>query len=166
MTVEQAPADWLPSGGILVRPMGIADLDQVLAVAASLKDSPHWQRMDYVEALRPDSKLRRIALVAEAQEGGGVVGLLVASMVPPQAELESIAVLASEQRRGAGRKLFFAMVEELRAAGVSEVFLEVRQTNQNALVFYRSLGWIEVGRRPRYYADPEEDAVLMSLKLD
>ena len=50
--------------------------------------------------------------------------------------------------------------------GVGEVLLEVRASNQRALDFYRSLGWEETGRRPRYYADPEEDAVLMGLKLE
>jgi ribosomal protein S18 acetylase RimI-like enzyme len=53
----------------------------------------------------------------------------------------------------------------LRTAGVREFILEVRASNQRALGFYRSLGWSETGRRPRYYADPEEDAVLMSLEL-
>jgi ribosomal protein S18 acetylase RimI-like enzyme len=49
---------------------------------------------------------------------------------------------------------------------VREVLLEVRASNQRARDFYRSLGWNETGIRPRYYADPEEDAVLMSLKLE
>jgi ribosomal-protein-alanine N-acetyltransferase len=86
-------------------------------------------------------------------------------VLPPQAELETISVLAREQRRGIGRRLFFALVDELRAVGVSEFILEVRTSNRTALGFYRSLGWREAGRRPRYYADPEEDAVLMSLGL-
>jgi ribosomal-protein-alanine N-acetyltransferase len=73
--------------------------------------------------------------------------------------------LAAEQRRGTGRKLLEAMAEELRGAGVREALLEVRVSNQAAFDFYRSLGWVETGRRPRYYADPEEDAVLMSLSL-
>jgi ribosomal-protein-alanine N-acetyltransferase len=43
--------------------------------------------------------------------------------------------------------------------------LEVRASNQAALGFYRGQGFRETGRRPRYYADPEEDAVLMLLNL-
>jgi ribosomal-protein-alanine N-acetyltransferase len=89
----------------------------------------------------------------------------VASLLPPQAELESIGVLAGEQRRGIGQKLFSVLVDELRAAAASEFLLEVRSSNQAALNFYRSQGWSEIGCRPRYYADPEEDAVLMSLIL-
>ncbi len=94
------------------------------------------------------------------------MGFAVACLLPPEAELESIAVSAAEQRRGIGRELFFAMVDELRAAGVREVLLEVRASNRRALDFYHSLGWSETGRRLRYYTDPEEDAVLMILKLE
>jgi ribosomal-protein-alanine N-acetyltransferase len=145
--------------------MRAADLEQVMAIAASLKDASQWPRAAYVSALNPDSMPRRIALVAEELGSGAVAGFAVASFLAPQAELETIAVLAGEQRRGIGRKLFFALVDELRGAGASEFLLEVRASNQRALGFYRSLGWSEAGRRPRYYADPEEDAVLMSLGL-
>jgi ribosomal protein S18 acetylase RimI-like enzyme len=48
---------------------------------------------------------------------------------------------------------------------VSELTLEVRASNRAALGFYRAQGFEETGRRPRYYADPEEDAVLMGLNL-
>jgi ribosomal-protein-alanine acetyltransferase len=148
-----------------IRRMRATDLEQVMAIAASFKDAPQWPRAAYLSALDTDSTPRRIALVAEKPDGSAVAGFAVASFLPPQAELETIAVLAADQRRGIGRKLFFALVDELRAASASEFLLEVRASNQKALGFYRSLGWIEAGRRPRYYADPEEDAVLMSLAL-
>jgi len=233
---------------VRLRRMNEAHLEQVTAIAASLKDAPHWPPTAYLAALKPGSTPRRIALVAEetcegakeanevaALKGHGfsragnewgkdsalaaegiqiaevtfpqglkpgdlderrtarlkpcpfkaphsearpasspagsesgsnkVLGFLIASLLPPQAELETIAVSAAAQRHGIGRRLFFAMDQELRAAGVGEVLLEVRASNRPALCFYRSLGWSETGHRPRYYADPEEDAVLMSLKL-
>jgi ribosomal-protein-alanine N-acetyltransferase len=151
--------------GVGIRPMRAADLDQVMEIAGSLNEAPRWLRAAYLNALDPDSTPRRIALVAEAPEAGFVCGFLVASLLPPQAELETIAVSAREQRRGVGRKLFFAIVDELKALGVREFMLEVRASNQRALGFYRALGWTETGRRKRYYADPEEDAVLMGLAL-
>ena len=149
-----------------LRWMREADLDQVMAIAASLKDAPHWLRGAYLSALNRGAATRRIALVAESLEGGTVLGFAVACLILPQAELESIAVSAREQRQGIGGKLLCALREELKAAGVREVFLEVRASNQRAIGFYRSLGWNEAGRRARYYADPEEDAVLMNLKFD
>jgi len=54
---------------------------------------------------------------------------------------------------------------ELRRQGVREVMLEVREGNHSAQGFYRFLGFREEGRRPGYYADPAEDAVLMRLLL-
>ncbi len=165
-----------PSVQILVRRMGEADLEPVIAIATCLKNAPHWPREAYLSALDPDSTPRRIALVAETgprssptggeAAGRRVVGYLITSVLGRQAELESVAVSAAEQRRGIGRKLFFAMVKELPGAGVREVLLEVRSSNQEALDFYHSLGWRETGRRPGYYADPEEDAVLMSLNME
>jgi ribosomal-protein-alanine N-acetyltransferase len=97
--------------------------------------------------------------------GGMVVGFLVASMIPPQAELESIAVDPVFQRRGVARELFAALVEEIRSAQGTEVILEARASNFPALALYSALGFAEIGRRPRYYADPIEDAVLMRLRL-
>jgi ribosomal-protein-alanine N-acetyltransferase len=143
-----------------------ADLDRVVAVARGLKEAPFWAPAAYLAALELSSLPRRIALVAEVPESGAILGFAVASVLAPQGELESIAVSGAEQRRGIGRKLFLAMTEELRAAGVREMLLEVRASNKQAGDFYRSLGWSEAGRRPRYYADPEEDAVLMSMKLE
>ena len=113
-------------------------------------------------ALDPDATPRRIALVVLGPDGTGMTGFLVASLLPPQAELEIIAVDARFQRRGLARKLFEDWSTSLRIAGVTEVILEVRASNQAALEFYRVLGFVETWRRPRYYADPEEDAVLMS----
>ena len=161
---------------------------------AEPEHAPKWTKSAYLSALKPQATPRRIALVAEdasgghgrllldwrapdfvsegeellanaRMESGKVVGFAIASLVPPQAELETIVVASAEQRRGIGRTLMAAMVEELGAAAVSEALLEVRASNEWALRFYRSLGWREQGRRLRYYIEPVEDAVLMSLAV-
>ena len=158
MNADEAP--------LLLRPMRESDVEQVMAIAASLKDAPHWRRAAYLQALNRGAAPRRIAWVAEDRRCDGVLGFAVACLLLPQAELESIAVSDKAQSHGTGRKLLSALLEEMKGFGVSEVFLEVRASNSRALDFYRSLGWAESGRRPRYYADPEEDAVLMSLTLE
>jgi len=94
-----------------------------------------------------------------------VVGFLVASVLPPEAELESIAVVAEGQRHGVGQRLLAALVKELSAARVCNVILEVRASNRTALEFYHAEGFVENGRRRGYYADPVEDAVLLGLRL-
>jgi ribosomal protein S18 acetylase RimI-like enzyme len=86
-------------------------------------------------------------------------------MMPPQAELETIAVAPRSRRRGLARRLFGDMVEEFKVKGITEVILEVRASNRTALQFYGALGFVETGRRSRYYADPVEDAILMRLGI-
>jgi ribosomal-protein-alanine N-acetyltransferase len=152
-----------------VRPMRAADLEQVISIAASLPNAPRWPQSAYANALNPDSTPRRIALVivpATADPvSNAVLGFTVASLLAPQAELETIAVAPSSQRCGLGRQLFHALARELAEAGNRELALEVRASNWVALAFYRSLGFEGTGLRPRYYIDPQEDAVMMKLAL-
>jgi ribosomal-protein-alanine acetyltransferase len=86
-------------------------------------------------------------------------------MLPPEGELETIAVAPTAQRQGVARRLFAELTAELRAAQITEANLEVRASNHPALRLYRRLGFAETGRRVRYYHDPVEDAVLMRLRI-
>jgi ribosomal-protein-alanine acetyltransferase len=116
-------------------------------------------------AVNENSVPRRVSLVAEDPRSG-IVGFGVASQVGSQAELETIAVAAEGQRSGVARRILATLAEELKRSRIREVTLEVRASNQPALAFYRSTGFRETGRRLRYYADPVEDAVLLSLGLE
>lgn len=153
------------AASVSVRKMVAADLEQVMAIAASLKDAPHWRRSAYVAALDPVSMPCRIALVAAKNSSNNVIGFAIASLIPPQAELESIAIRLDEQRMGIGSKLIEGLIEELRTAAIREFMLEVRASNIAAVAFYQEQGWRGSGMRPRYYADPEEDAILMSYSI-
>ena len=142
-----------------------ADLDRAIEIERSLKQAPHWPRLAWVSVLDPLSSPQRIARVATDPGTGKVVAFAVASLLPPQGELELIAVAPEFQRRGLARLLFAALAKELKTRQVTEVSLEVRASNHPALAFYLDPGFAETARRPRYYADPVEDAVLLSLRL-
>ena len=81
--------------------------------------------------------------------------------IPPEAELETIVVAAESQRRGIAGLLFQELIAELAERQIFEVTLEVRESNEVARAFYRSLGFVESGRRRAYYACPQEDALLL-----
>jgi ribosomal-protein-alanine acetyltransferase len=145
-----------------------ADLERVMEIAAAGgggAHAPRWPRAAWLAALDPDATQRRIALVAEEPRTNALIGFAVASLLHAQAELETIAVADQSRRRGVARRLFAVLVAELTSAQVREMMLEVRAGNLPALALYRSLGFRKCGRRPRYYADPEEDAVLMTLPI-
>jgi [ribosomal protein S18]-alanine N-acetyltransferase len=160
-----------PLEEVEIRRMTTADLDRVQAIARNLPQTPHWPQSAWLSAINsqfePESTPRRIALVIGASaanpQPGSILGFAVASLLPPQAELETIAVAPESQRLGLGQRLFQALTAELNASGVDNVLLEVRVSNQPALAFYEALGFVKTRLRPGYYADPIEDAVLMRL---
>jgi [ribosomal protein S18]-alanine N-acetyltransferase len=154
-----------PLAMVRIRHMNATDLDRVHGIALSLAEAPHWPVSAYAAAIDPENLPRRIALVATGLEDDAPAAFLVASLLPPEAELETIAVAAEGKRRGVGARLLNTLIKELRTNQVSKLNLEVRASNWAALGFYAASGFHENGRRPRYYADPEEDAVLMERRL-
>lgn len=155
---------------IRVRAMTIPDLDRVMEIASRLPRAPHWPREIYEGALNPQRKPVRIALVAEFSDdptrgNGQVIGFCIAALVPPEAEIETIAVATECQRSGVARCLMELIFVQLKHFLITEVILEVRESNRAARTLYDSLGFTSGGRRRRYYADPEEDALILHRTL-
>ena len=93
----------------------------------------------------------------------GYAGLL-APKGSGQGDVQTIAVAPAARGLGLGRGLMHALITESRRRGVAELFLEVRADNPIARSLYRSLGFEEIGVRPRYYRHGI-DAVLMRLAV-
>ena len=153
------------SRNVQIRPMIPADLDQVLAIEQGLEQAPQWPRAAYLSALDPLSRPPSLSFVAIDSTTQSVLAFAVASVLPPQADLEMIAVAPVAQRRGLASSLFAALSESLGVHKISEIILEVRAFNHPALALYRHLGFIQTARRPRYYSDPVEDALLFTLRI-
>ncbi|MDR3739159.1 MAG: ribosomal protein S18-alanine N-acetyltransferase [Terracidiphilus sp.] len=141
----------------------MADLDAVRALCAALPHAPHWPRTTWQAMLEAASGAQRFALAAVVS--GLPVGVAIVSVTPPEADLESIAVADAFQRQGIASALMAELSTRLSAAGVTSVLLEVRVSNSPAQALYTALGFAPVGRRPGYYADPIEDALVLRLSL-
>jgi ribosomal-protein-alanine N-acetyltransferase len=81
------------------------------------------------------------------------------------AELESVVVSAASRRAGIGRALCCAVLDWCRSNGATEAILEVRASSAAAVALYAGLGFTLAARRPRYYQDPADDALLMRIEL-
>jgi ribosomal-protein-alanine acetyltransferase len=149
-----------PKEAVYIRLMVPADIPPVMAIANSLPDAPHWRSEIYQDMLDPARSPARICRVAEDSERR-LVGFGVMVLTPPQAELESIAVTREHQRRGIAGSLLSDLLTELKRFDITEVILEVRESNRAAQAFYRESEFVETGRRRSYYADPQEDALLL-----
>jgi ribosomal-protein-alanine N-acetyltransferase len=102
-----------------------------------------------------------VKYVAEAKNLGRVVGWCAARVIVPEAELLKIAVHKEQRRQGIGGLLLAAVIEYLQGNGVLEMHLEVRAKNLPAVLMYRRYGFSTVGKRPGYYNEPKDDALLL-----
>ncbi len=122
--------------------------------------SAPWSEKAITETMQGDS----IFLVAE--EDGKIVGYIGSYYCHPEGYITNVAVTPEMRRRGIGR----ALIEELIARGekllLSFWTLEVRESNEGAIALYSSLGFERVGKRPRFYSNPEEAALLMTHYMD
>ena len=100
------------------------------------------------------------------EERDGVAVAYVGSQsCPPEADVMNVAVAPEFRRQGVGEGLMVALMDALRAKGMESLTLEVRASNSPAIALYDRLGFTEVGRRPNYYTDPREDALIMRKEL-
>lgn len=106
---------------------------------------------------------QRICLVSEVE--GRLTGFLVARVDTVTCELENIVVADEWRRRGTGSRLLQKLISTVREDRLQRVQLEVRESNSVARSLYRNLGFVESGRRKKYYPNPTEDAVLYTLIL-
>ena len=96
---------------------------------------------------------------------GQVVGVLVIWMIVDEAHIATIATHPEYRHLGIGKNLLAHALEFAVREGAVRAFLEVRAGNFAAQEMYRKLGFVEDGRRKRYYKDNGEDAILMSITL-
>jgi ribosomal-protein-alanine N-acetyltransferase len=103
--------------------------------------------------------------VAECE--GQVVGYGIVAMGAGEAHILNLCIGESMRGRGVGRQMLMLLIERSRDAGMQDVFLEVRPSNPHAIALYRSVGFVEVGRRPGYYqaVGGREDALVLKLAL-
>jgi ribosomal-protein-alanine N-acetyltransferase len=130
-----------------IRRGGAEDLDAVAAIQETSPGAARWKVADYLE------QDFRVAI-----EGNRIVGFLVArTLAADEREILNLAVAPDSRRRGVARALLASVFKGFRGG----VFLEVRESNEVAQEFYKSLGFKELSKRAGYYDSPPETAIVM-----
>lgn len=140
----------------VIRRMTLADVDAVEAIERATFSTP-WSRDAFVTELTRNVVARY--LVAEVD--GMVAGYAGAWLVLDESHITNIAIAEAYRGQGYGRKLTRGLLQYLSNLGAAYATLEVRVSNQRAQNLYTSLGFVQVGKRKRYYEDNGEDALLM-----
>jgi len=176
MTRLAEPAHFLKK--LLISPMHVSDLPQVLAIDQVSFPQP-WTEQSYrFELLENRNAHFLVAYLAEPLSGAAwldrllgrgprrqVVGYGGLWVVADEAHINTLAVHPEWRRRNIGERLLQALLDKASALHASSATLEVRVSNLAAQRLYQKFGFVEVGRRKRYYRDGE-DALLMTVTLE
>jgi ribosomal-protein-alanine N-acetyltransferase len=136
-----------------VRRLTYADLPDVVAIERRAFPAPWSLAMFVLELSKPQG------VCLAATDTDELVGYTVCSRFEDVWHLMNIAVHPERRRTGVATTLMAALTARLGED--APITLEVRPTNEAAITLYEGLGFRIAGRRPRYYQDNGEDALIM-----
>jgi ribosomal protein S18 acetylase RimI-like enzyme len=155
-----------------IRALIEADLSVIRAWMRDASQAPAWSDADLAGLVAiPTTTQRKLRKGWVAENGqSDITGFAVASALciphaAAECELEFVLVPPQARRQGIGRMLVETVLAWARDLGAQEIWLEARESNATALRLYAQCGFLVAGRRPAYYANPAEDAVLMRCRI-
>lgn len=144
-------------GSPQLAPLTVADLDEVAAIERLSFAAP-WPTSAYATELTTN----RLARYVGARMDGALVGFGGIWLMVDEAHVTTMAVLPAHRQKGVATALLLELLREARRGGARVATLDVRVSNVDAQRLYRAFGFVEVGRRIRYYDDNGEDALVMT----
>lgn len=144
-----------------LRVAGPDDLELFAVLEAEVFSEDPWTPYMIAEELSSPASRYWIA----TDESGDVVGYGGAKVGGDQADVMTIGVRSHARGRGIGAAILDELLAWSREAGARDIFLDVRPSNEGAIRLYETRGFVEIGRRPRYFRNPVEEAVEMRASL-
>jgi len=135
--------------------MSPAELDAVLEIENQSYPRP-WSRDHFLDELQSPFSFPLVALNSE----GLLIGYICPMQVVDEGHILDVAVAPNYRGQGVARLLIETVLQECRRRNAELVSLEVRKSNEQAIVLYKKMGFVETGLRRRYYENGE-DALLM-----
>ncbi|MEX1221463.1 MAG: ribosomal protein S18-alanine N-acetyltransferase [Idiomarina sp.] len=134
--------------------------DEAFAIECQVHDFP-WTRPVFESC--NTAQYWRLVLTLNEQ----IAGYVIAQPVADELTIMNVAVATSSQGQGYAKQLLQHLVARARRAQISTLWLEVRQSNTNAIKLYQSQGFVQVGTRRDYYpaGTSREDALMFRLDL-
>lgn len=146
---------------IIVRRMKEEDLDRIMEVEKCSFTTP-WSRNSFLLEITKNQLARYFV----AEVDGVVAGYGGIWLILDEGHITNIAVDEEYRRLGVGKKLLEELIILCEKYEMTGMTLEVRESNEPAKALYKSYDFVENGRRPNYYQDVGEDAILMWKKLE
>jgi [ribosomal protein S18]-alanine N-acetyltransferase len=134
------------------------DMPTVLAIESGSFEFP-WTEEEFIRCLRQRDC---IGMVAEQNEE--VVGFMIYELHKTRIHVLSFAVAPESRRRGVGKAMMDKLVSKLAYQRRNKILLEVRETNLDAQLFFRQIGFRATGVLRGFYEDTPEDAFMMQYR--
>ncbi|MCS7239531.1 MAG: ribosomal protein S18-alanine N-acetyltransferase [Thermoguttaceae bacterium] len=135
------------------------DLPEVLAIEKESFEFP-WSEAEFADCLS-----RRNCVGMVAQHGQRIVGYMIYELGKTRIHLLNLAVAPSYRRRGVGSQMIAKLISKLAPEQREKIFLEVRESNLVAQLFFRANGFRATSVLRNFYEDSPEDAYLMEYAL-
>ncbi|WP_100012604.1 ribosomal protein S18-alanine N-acetyltransferase [Lentibacillus sediminis] len=145
---------------LVIRRMDLTDVDQVMEVEQATFSSP-WTAEIFHQEIGHNQHAHYFVLELEKK----IIGYAGAWIVVDDAQITNIAVDPAYRGNKFGEKLFRFTIQQIMMHGAVRLSLEVRVSNIAAQKLYRKFGLVPGGVRKNYYADDQEDALVMWVNL-
>ena len=139
-----------------IRPMNIDDTLQVYNIEKTIFSLP-WSQKSFMEACQKPENIYLVALIE-----GQVVGYCGMWTVMEEGNITNMAVACQHRRNGIAFLLMKEMERIAAPKGITAFFLEVRESNVNAIKLYEKMEYKSIGIRKNFYEKPVENAIIMS----
>jgi [ribosomal protein S18]-alanine N-acetyltransferase len=147
----------------VIEPLGgPADLDGVLAIEDASFNNPTSRAWYEAELARPD--VCKVFVIRTPERS--VAGFAAFWKVVDEMHINNLAIHPDWRGRGLGRRLLAGVLAAAYGMGVRRATLEVRRSNLAAQRLYAAAGFRVVGVREGYYAQPVEDALVLSTAVE
>ena len=140
---------------IIIEPMRWWHVPQVAALEQQLFSDDCWSAEQFWSELAQSTRRYWIAM-----DGDRVVGYAGLFVLPPDSDIQTIAVDPDYRGRGIGRLLMAQLLDSAREGGCRQMMLEVRAGNSAARALYGSLGFMPISTRVGYYPNGEDAVIL------
>lgn len=143
---------------IITRLMTVEDIPYIDEVEAGSFAIP-WSHDAFVREVTENNCARYLVLC----EDGVPVAYAGVWFILDEGHITNIAVHPKKRGLHYGKQIVEALIQLAADSGMSFLTLECRRSNIVAQNLYHSVGFVDVGFRKRYYADNNEDALVMVL---
>ena len=144
---------------MIIREMKMGDVPKIAELEAICFSDP-WSEKSIASEID-----NRLSYWLVAEEDGIIAGYVGSQSVLDSADMMNIAVSPDFRRKGIGQLLVEQLISALQKRKIHFLLLEVRVSNAPAIALYNKLGFRQVGRRPKYYHNPREDALILRKEL-